>query len=62
MAVTRPAAFTVLAAALFAAAPAWAWRDKQAEGFVSGGVHASYLHLHWAGYPQAARRLVAACA
>jgi cobyrinic acid a,c-diamide synthase len=42
--------------------PAWAWRDKPAEGFVSGGVHASYLHLHWAGYPEAARRLVAACA
>jgi cobyrinic acid a,c-diamide synthase len=45
-----------------AATPAWAWRDKPAEGFVSGRVHASYLHLHWAGYPEAARRLVAACA
>ena len=45
-----------------AAAPAWAWREKPAEGFISGGVHASYLHLHWAGYPQVARRLVAACA
>ena len=45
-----------------AAGPAWAWRDHPAEGFVAGGVHASYLHLHWAGYPAAAHRLVAACA
>jgi cobyrinic acid a,c-diamide synthase len=50
------------AAAGSAGMPAWAWRDKPSEGFVSGGVHASYLHLHWAGYPAAARRLVAACA
>jgi cobyrinic acid a,c-diamide synthase len=32
------------------------------EGFVAGGVHASYLHVHWAAFPQAARRLVAAAA
>ena len=31
------------------------------EGFVAGRVHASYLHLHWAGVPEMARRLVAAC-
>jgi cobyrinic acid a,c-diamide synthase len=43
------------------AAPAWAWRDNPAEGFVAGAVHASYLHLHWAGHPEIARRLVAAC-
>ncbi|MEU8000392.1 cobyrinate a,c-diamide synthase [Catellatospora sp. NPDC049111] len=43
--------------------PAWAWRGRSAEGFVQGGVHASYLHLHWAGHPGFARRMVrAACA
>ena len=42
-------------------APAWAWPDQPAEGFVAGGVHASYLHLHWAARPQIARGLVAAC-
>ena len=42
-------------------APAWAGGDRVSEGFVSGGVHASYLHLHWAGRPEIARGLVAAC-
>jgi cobyrinic acid a,c-diamide synthase len=43
--------------------PAWAWRGTAAEGFVQDGVHASYLHLHWAGHPRFARRMVsAACA
>ncbi len=28
------------------------------EGFVAGGVHASYLHVHWAAFPWAARRLL----
>jgi cobyrinic acid a,c-diamide synthase len=32
------------------------------EGFAAGGVHASFLHVHWAAFPQAARRLVAAAA
>jgi len=32
------------------------------EGFAAAGVHASYLHVHWAAFPQAARRLVAAAA
>ncbi|MFI5909461.1 cobyrinate a,c-diamide synthase [Dactylosporangium sp. NPDC051541] len=41
--------------------PAWAWRDGR-DGFVTGHVHASYLHLHWAGNPSLAYRLVAACA
>jgi cobyrinic acid a,c-diamide synthase len=40
-------------------APAWTFGGKQ-EGFVRDGVHASYLHLHWAGYPGLARRVVAA--
>jgi cobyrinic acid a,c-diamide synthase len=39
--------------------PAWRWRDAAPEGFVAGRVHASYLHLHWAGYPHIARQLVA---
>ncbi|MER8187115.1 cobyrinate a,c-diamide synthase [Kitasatospora sp. NPDC094015] len=44
---------------------AWAWRTPagpRTEGFVQGPVHASYLHLHWAGVPQAAERLVRAAA
>jgi cobyrinic acid a,c-diamide synthase len=44
------------------AAAAWAWRDAAPEGFVTRGVHASYLHLHWAARPEIAQRLVAACA
>jgi cobyrinic acid a,c-diamide synthase len=32
------------------------------EGLVAGGVHGSYLHVHWAAFPQAARRLVEAAA
>jgi cobyrinic acid a,c-diamide synthase len=32
--------------------------DGLAEGFVQDGVHASYLHRHWAGSPQLAEQLV----
>ncbi|MEU4531850.1 cobyrinate a,c-diamide synthase [Micromonospora ureilytica] len=39
---------------------AWRWNDTE-HGFVTGRVHASYLHTHWAGHPDAARRLVEAC-
>nr|WP_256333399.1 cobyrinate a,c-diamide synthase [Streptomyces sp. cf386] len=45
-------------------AAAWGVRTpvRRVEGFVQQGVHASYLHTHWAGQPDAARRFVAACA
>ncbi|MGO9784197.1 MAG: cobyrinate a,c-diamide synthase [Streptosporangiaceae bacterium] len=41
-----------------------AWRLPPAgrrEGHISGMVHASYLHAHWAGYPHFAARFAAAC-
>jgi cobyrinic acid a,c-diamide synthase len=38
--------------------PAWEIEGRGPEGFVSGGVHASYLHLHWAVRPEMPRRLV----
>jgi cobyrinic acid a,c-diamide synthase len=31
------------------------------EGHVTANVHASYLHVHWAGYPAMAARFAAAC-
>ncbi|MGW3571308.1 cobyrinate a,c-diamide synthase [Streptomyces sp. NPDC000941] len=44
--------------------PAWGLvrPERRAEGFVQGGVHASYLHVHWAAVPDAAVRFVAGCA
>ena len=41
---------------------AWAWRGADPEGFAAPHVQASYLHLHWAGRPSIARRVVAAAA
>lgn len=35
--------------------PAWEW-DGSAEGFATPTLHASYLHVHWAGHPSLARR------
>ncbi|WP_425835413.1 cobyrinate a,c-diamide synthase [Streptomyces fractus] len=44
--------------------PAWGMRlpTPRVEGFVQGGVHASYLHTHWAALPDIAHRLVERCA
>ncbi|WP_116211102.1 cobyrinate a,c-diamide synthase [Streptomyces olivoreticuli] len=43
------------------ATPAWGMThpERRTEGFVQGGVHASYLHTHWAGSPGTAHRFVA---
>jgi cobyrinic acid a,c-diamide synthase len=62
----RTACSPAVPAASAGGAAAWRWsgpdgRDRS-EGFVRGGVHASYLHLHWAGVPGAAGGLVAAAA
>ena len=38
--------------------PAWNLAGRGPEGFVSGGVHASYLHTHWAATPGLPRRLL----
>ena len=40
--------------------PAWHVAGRGPEGFVDGGVHASYLHTHWAAAPELPRRLVRA--
>jgi cobyrinic acid a,c-diamide synthase len=40
--------------------PAWELVGRGKEGFVSGGVHASYLHIHWAATPELPRKLVRA--
>lgn len=52
------------------AGSAWGWHDTSAsaqrsvvrEGFVVGGVHASYLHTHPAGSPVSIGRFARACA
>ncbi|MFE9030103.1 cobyrinate a,c-diamide synthase [Streptomyces iakyrus] len=45
------------------AEPAWGIRGPRprVEGFVQRGVHASYLHTHWASEPGVARRFVERC-
>lgn len=47
------------------AGPAPAWGivapARRVEGFVQGGVHASYLHTHWASEPGVARRFTERC-
>lgn len=41
--------------------PAWLL-DGRADGFATPSLHASYLHLHWAGCPQIAQRFAEAVA
>ncbi|MEU5658315.1 cobyrinate a,c-diamide synthase [Streptomyces sp. NPDC047737] len=43
--------------------PAWGLHqpERRVEGFVQRGVHASYLHTHWAASPEVARRFVEQC-
>jgi cobyrinic acid a,c-diamide synthase len=41
---------------------AWRFGSGELEGHVAGASVASYLHVHWAGYPAAAARFAAACA
>lgn len=43
--------------------PAWGVHqpERRVEGFVQQGVHASYLHTHWASAPGTARRFVERC-
>ncbi|MEV4330695.1 cobyrinate a,c-diamide synthase [Streptomyces sp. NPDC049597] len=45
------------------AGPAWGMvrPERRVEGFVHRGVHASYLHTHWASRPDVAARFVEAC-
>lgn len=39
---------------------AWQWKGGRPEGFVWRKVHASFLNLHWAGYPEIAKRFLGA--
>ncbi|MEU5325503.1 cobyrinate a,c-diamide synthase [Streptomyces parvus] len=43
--------------------PAWGMHqpERRVEGYVQRGVHASYLHTHWAAAPEVARRFVEHC-
>ncbi|PCG84546.1 cobyrinic acid a,c-diamide synthase [Streptomyces sp. WZ.A104] len=45
------------------ATPAWGMHqpERRVEGYVQRGVHASYLHTHWAATPGVARRFVEHC-
>ncbi|QVQ55133.1 cobyrinate a,c-diamide synthase [Spiractinospora alimapuensis] len=39
---------------------AWQWDTHGPEGFTTRSLHASYLHVHWAGEPSLAARFLAA--
>ncbi|CAM5570183.1 Hydrogenobyrinate a,c-diamide synthase OS=Streptomyces microflavus OX=1919 GN=cobB PE=3 SV=1 [Streptomyces microflavus] len=43
--------------------PAWGMHqpERRVEGYVQRGVHASYLHTHWAATPSVAHRFVEHC-
>jgi cobyrinic acid a,c-diamide synthase len=46
------------------AVAAWRYAGDQGgrrQGFTTAGIHASYLHTHWAGHPSAAQRFVESC-
>jgi cobyrinic acid a,c-diamide synthase len=43
-------------------APAWELAGRGPEGIVSGGIQASYLHVHWAAFPDLARGFTRAAA
>ncbi|QBI55406.1 Cobyrinic acid A,C-diamide synthase [Streptomonospora litoralis] len=40
--------------------PAWQWKRDGGEGFASATISASYLHVHWAGFPAVAERFLGA--
>jgi cobyrinic acid a,c-diamide synthase len=44
------------------ATPAWELLGRGEEGFVAGGVHASYLHTHWAATPKVPHRFLQSAA
>jgi cobyrinic acid a,c-diamide synthase len=50
------------AGTLPATSPAWEFSRGGEEGFVAGGVCASYLHTHWAATPEVPGRLVRSAA
>jgi cobyrinic acid a,c-diamide synthase len=42
--------------------PAWTFAGRGPEGVVRGGIQASYLHVHWAAFPELARAFARAAA